>query len=99
MPAAAMKLGDLPEGVIPYISQTDLLVFKINSCGLRAKPAKRRIDALDAENVLTSLTAHTTLDLTDKQRDVVEPCIADVVKNGSQTKEWWRERLGLSTES
>ncbi|MCJ1401157.1 hypothetical protein MMC11_004369 [Xylographa trunciseda] len=95
MPAAAAELRDLPAGAIPYISATDLVVFKMNSCGLRAQTSKKRTDAADAQVLLERLTVHASLNLTDAQRAIVEPCIKDVVAHGTKTKGWWRERLGL----
>jgi hypothetical protein len=89
MPAAATKLRDLPAGAIPYISATDLVVFKMNSCG------KKRTDVADAQALLERLTVHASLNLTDTQRAIVEPCIKDVVAQGTKSKEWWSERLGL----
>lgn len=95
MPAAATKLQDIPVGGVPYISPTDLMVFKIFSCGLRAQAVKKRTDAADAEQVLTMMTEHSSLKLTSAQRAIVEPCIADMVAHGSKDDKWWREQLGL----
>ncbi len=88
MPAAAAKLSDLPAGAIPYISATDLVVFKMKSCGLRAQISKKRTDAADAQALLEGLTVHASLNLTDAQRVIVEPCIKDVVAHGTKTKAW-----------
>lgn len=95
MPAAAVKLRDLPAGAIPWISATDLVVFKINSCGLRAQTSKKRTDAADAQALLEKLTVHGSLNLTAAQRAIVELCIQDVVAHGTKSKAWWRQRLGL----
>lgn len=95
MPAAARAIKDIPMGLIPYISPTDLIVFKMNCCGLRAKPAKKVIDAGDAETLIQGQTSNSPLSLTGAQKDVVEPCIADMVQYGSQSEEWWRHRLGM----
>lgn len=95
MPAAAAKLRDLPAGAIPYISAIDLVVFKMNFCGLRAQTFKKRTDAADAQALLESLTVHASLNLTNDQRAIVEPCIKDLVAHGTKTKAWWRERLDL----
>ena len=95
MPAAAAKLRDLSLGAIPYISATDLVVFKINSCGLRAQTAKKRTDAVDAQALLEMLTVRASLNLTNAQAAVVAPCLDDVVANGSKSKAWWTERLGF----
>ncbi|EQB51598.1 hypothetical protein CGLO_08849 [Colletotrichum gloeosporioides Cg-14] len=95
MPTAALEVRTVPNGVIPYISPSDLIVFKINSCGLRAQAAKKRTDAADAQALLEFATKSSALSLTSAQRAVVEPCIADVVTHGSKKEKWWKERLGL----
>lgn len=95
MPAAAAELKDIPENVIPYISPTDLIVIKINSCGLRPQEKKKRTDATDAEALLEREALHSPLSLTSAQQAMVEPCIADVVMHGKHPEQWWRERLGL----
>lgn len=95
MPAAARKLKDIPKGTVPYISIVDLIVFKINSCGLRAQGSKKRRDALDAGNLLDKETQASPLSLTSAQKAIVEPCIVDVVAHGGHSEKWWRERLGL----
>jgi hypothetical protein len=95
MPAAAAKLRDLPAGATPYISATDLVVFKINSCGLRAQTAKKRTDAADAQALLERLTGQAPLSLSNAQKAAVEQGINDVVTYGTKTKAWWREKLGL----
>ena len=95
MPAAAAKLRDLPAGATPYISAIDLVVFKINSCGLRAQMSKKRTDAADAQALLDRLSGQAPLSLTNAQKAAVEQGINDVVTHGTKTKEWWREKLGL----
>jgi len=95
MPAAATRLRDLPSGAAPYISGIDLVVFKINSCGLRAQTSKKRIDAVDTQDLLARLTSHAPLNLTNIQKSAVEQGINDVVTHGTKTKAWWREKLGL----
>lgn len=98
MPAGAVKLIDLPDNTIPYISSTDLIVFKIHSCGLRAQREKRRVDAKDAEALLSQLAVRSPLALTDRQKLEIEPCIADVVEYGSYSEAWWRQRLGMPVQ-
>lgn len=99
MPAAAAKLKDIPAGVVPYISATDLVVFKINSCGLRAQAGKRRVDAGDAQILLETMTAAGPLRLTTAQRAVVEAGLESVIQNGRKNEAWWRERLGFKAGS
>ncbi|GAB1312204.1 hypothetical protein MFIFM68171_02414 [Madurella fahalii] len=52
LPAAAKKLKNIPAGSVPYISPTDLLIFKMHSCGLRAQALKSVVDATDAAALL-----------------------------------------------
>lgn len=95
MPESAKKLRDIEPGFVPYISTTDLVVFKIHSCGLRAVVAKRRVDARDARDILKVATRAGALGLSDAQQAAVESCIQDVVHHGDMTVEWWKQRLGL----
>ncbi|KAF2459309.1 hypothetical protein BDY21DRAFT_337915 [Lineolata rhizophorae] len=99
MPAAAVKLKDIAANAIPYISPTDLIIFKINSCGLRSQGVKKRTDAVDAETLLARETLHSPLTLTSTQQAIVAPCIVDVVTHGRQSEQWWRQRLGLPTSN
>ncbi|KAI9652038.1 MAG: hypothetical protein M1829_001975 [Trizodia sp. TS-e1964] len=94
MPAAAERLDRIPNGTAPCISQTDLIIFKICSCGLRSQVAKRRLDAADSQTLLENMPY--ALRLTPEQQAIVEPCIADVVAYGTETAEWWKQRLGLA---
>lgn len=87
-------MGSTPAGSVPYISPTDLLIFKINSCGLRAQADKKAIDANDAETLLSTMSR--PLSLTDDQRGIAETGLADVVANGTMTEDWWRQNLGLN---
>lgn len=95
LPSSAKKLRSIAEGEVPYISATDLIVFKINSCGMRAQASKKRLDAADARNLLEKQTAYSALSLTSAQRVVVESGIADVVEHGTKSEAWWRAKLGL----
>lgn len=95
MPPAAKKLLDIPKGAVPYIAAIDLIVFKINSCGLRAQGSKKRRDATDAETLLEKVIQSAPLSLSPQQKSIVEPCLADMVAHGSHAEEWWRTYLGL----
>lgn len=88
-------LSDIPNGVVPYISATDLLVFKINSCGLRAEPAKALRDASDAEALLNLELRSGPLILTPDQKVPVKAGLVDIAKHTNRTEGWWKERLGL----
>ncbi|KAK4234485.1 hypothetical protein C8A03DRAFT_37754 [Achaetomium macrosporum] len=92
-----VRVQDIPDGVIPYISRTDLIVFKLYSCGLRGQPDKGFTDALDAKDLLETLTA--PLALTTQQKTIVEDGIKDVMRHLQDIPQsWWRERLGLPEE-
>lgn len=77
------------------ISVVDLLVFKINSCGLRAVAPKRRTDAGDAEQLVRILEKQGGIRLTAAQLAVVETGLPDVVKYGDWPADYWRNKLGL----
>jgi len=96
MPSDAQRLSQIPAGTVPYISQTDLVVFKINSCGLRAQGSKKRTDAADAVALLQNMPS--PLRLTAEQQAIVEPSIRDVVTHGTKTEDWWRHCLGLAAQ-
>ncbi|KAK3372632.1 hypothetical protein B0H63DRAFT_527465 [Podospora didyma] len=93
LPSAATKLKNIPAGAVPYISPTNLLVFKINSYELRAQDAKKRADAQDAETLIISQGVQAPLKPTAQQQNIVEPCIADVTTSehvaAVATTEYW----------
>ncbi|KAH8665289.1 hypothetical protein BGZ60DRAFT_565429 [Tricladium varicosporioides] len=96
IPSTAQSLSQIPAGKVPFISQIDLLIVKLNSCGLWAQDAKKRVDALDAMSLLRDMA--TPLHLTAEQLAIVEPCIKDVVAHGTKTEDWWKQRLGLAVQ-
>ncbi|EXJ79894.1 hypothetical protein A1O3_08179 [Capronia epimyces CBS 606.96] len=57
---------------IPYISPTDLLVFKIFSCGLNRTSWQKDRDVHDAERLLEILADSKPLVLTTQQREAVK---------------------------
>ncbi|OIW30824.1 hypothetical protein CONLIGDRAFT_679579 [Coniochaeta ligniaria NRRL 30616] len=93
LPAAAQRLDSIPAGSVPYISPTDLLMFKMHSCGLRGDADKREQDAKDAETLLGAMTTPPTL--THHQQQLAELNVADVVTYGTRSEDWWRRKLGL----
>ncbi|KAH9216695.1 hypothetical protein DL95DRAFT_496314 [Leptodontidium sp. 2 PMI_412] len=95
LPPTSRVLSGIPNGVVPYISATDLLVFKINSCGLRAEPAKALRDASDAEALLNLELRSGPLILTPDQKVPVKAGLVDIAKHTNRTEGWWKERLGL----
>ncbi|KAF4627030.1 hypothetical protein G7Y89_g11129 [Cudoniella acicularis] len=95
LPPAAKVVSTIVDGVVPYISPVDLIVFKINSCGLRAENTKRRRDAADAAVLLDEETQSGPLNLTAQQKSTVEMGLIDVVNVSGKSENWWKQRLGL----
>ncbi|KAG5951266.1 hypothetical protein E4U57_006999 [Claviceps arundinis] len=97
LPEAAIRIKDVQQGEVPYISVLDLIIFKIFSCGMRAQAKKRLLDATDAESLVLYQIKNegSGIKLNAKQKEMVEPYIMDVVENGEKTEKWWRENLGL----
>lgn len=95
IPADAQQLKNIPAGCVPYISAVDLIVFKINSCGLRADAIKKETDAIDAQNLIRKVTATMLINLTTEQKTIVENGLADVLAFSTESEKWWREQLGL----
>ncbi|PVH75141.1 hypothetical protein DL98DRAFT_551790 [Cadophora sp. DSE1049] len=95
IPASSMVISTIPIGVVPYLSATDLLAFKINSCGLRADIQKRRLDAQDAVALLAHVAQSGPLTWTPGQRLAIEKGLGDVVSNSVSNETWWRGHLGI----
>ncbi|KAI1647086.1 uncharacterized protein F4817DRAFT_115910 [Daldinia loculata] len=99
-PPTAQRVKDIPEGTIPYITPSDLIVSKIFSCGLRGDPTKSRRDAADAENLLNEVTkSHGPLILAPHQLNPVQGGLPDVIRQTDKNRDWWMTRLGLVTPS
>ncbi|KAI6882626.1 hypothetical protein KC360_g5368 [Hortaea werneckii] len=98
IPPSAIKIKDISNGAISYISVEDLICFKINSCGMRAELKKRRTDAGDAESLLSNAVAKLPMTLSPSQREDIKGCIEDVVKYGDKSEDWWLKNLGLSAQ-
>ncbi|KAK4154605.1 hypothetical protein C8A00DRAFT_14312 [Chaetomidium leptoderma] len=96
--SAAQEVQNIPANTVPYISLTDLIVFKFGSCGMRALPTKKEIDARDARALLGMATA--PLVLTPDQQAIVENALKDVMDNANSIipRSLWRRRLGLPRE-
>ncbi len=73
----------------------DLIVFKINSCGMRATKDKKKRDADDAWNLLELATNGGALNLTCAQRKPVSDGLMAVVEMTGRPEAWWKSRLGL----
>jgi len=95
LPSACKVVNEIANGVVPYISATDLIAFKISSCGLRAEVPKGRRDANDAEALLRQESRSRPLVLTPEQKSAVEAGLPDVMKYSNSEEKWWKKSLGL----
>jgi hypothetical protein len=73
----------------------DLLVLKINSCGLRATEDKGVQDALDAMNLVNVLSANGAVSLNEIQRQAIQKGLQDVLDRTGTDIDWWNARLQL----
>ncbi|KAI1650241.1 uncharacterized protein F4817DRAFT_328740 [Daldinia loculata] len=96
LPDSAVRVQDILPNEIPYISLTDLIVFKLDSSGLRSNPVKKERDAQDAAALVAFATHKSFLQLSKKQEQVVEEALCDVAKCGTKEKDWWERRMGLT---
>ncbi|BDD57881.1 hypothetical protein MAP00_003206 [Monascus purpureus] len=98
LPSAAVAISSVHAGSLPYISEVDLLVFKINSCGLRPTPAKKIRDARDALSLLDDLRSKGPLILSPLQKAAVLQGLDDVAQLSGKDKDWWQSALALNHE-
>ncbi|KAF3058444.1 putative sugar transporter protein [Daldinia childiae] len=94
-PRLSCKSTNISRDEVPYISLTDLIVFKLDSSGLRSNPIKKERDAQDAAALVDFATHKSSLHLSEKQEQVVEEALCDVAKCGTKEKGWWERRMGL----
>ncbi|KAE8406745.1 hypothetical protein BDV37DRAFT_52499 [Aspergillus pseudonomiae] len=83
--SAAGPISAVRPGSLPYISETDLLIFKINSCGLRSTPAKKLRDATDARSLADDLSSKGPIVLSSTQKSAVLQGLDDVVRLSGKT--------------
>ncbi|KAE8148911.1 hypothetical protein BDV25DRAFT_10228 [Aspergillus avenaceus] len=96
LPSAAVAISSAEPSSLPYISEIDLLVFKINSCGLRPTPAKKLRDATDARSLAEDLGSRGPIILTPVQKTAVLQGLEDVAQLSRKDQAWWKEKLALS---
>ncbi|KAE8371069.1 hypothetical protein BDV26DRAFT_149522 [Aspergillus bertholletiae] len=96
LPSAAVPISAVRPGSLPYISEIDLLIFKINSCGLRPTPAKKLRDATDARSLADDLSSKGLIVLSSTQKSAVLQGLDDVVRLSGKDRAWWKSKLALS---
>lgn len=95
VPSAAVPISAARSNALPYISEIDLLVFKINCCGLRPTPAKKLRDATDARTLAEDLCSRGSINLTSAQKIAVLQGLDDVAQLSRRDKSWWVAKLAL----
>ncbi|KAJ5902768.1 hypothetical protein N7495_003296 [Penicillium taxi] len=96
VPSAAIPISTVRPNALPYISELDLLIFKINSCGLRPTPGKKLRDATDALELLEDLSSKGPIVLSVSQKNVILQCLDDVARTSGRDKAWWIAKLALN---
>ncbi|RYP20451.1 hypothetical protein DL767_009454 [Monosporascus sp. MG133] len=97
LPEAARRVRNIRDGELPYVSLADLVVFKLDSSGLRSNAAKKRRDAADAVALLEEHAAtNAKLELSLRKREIAHEALIDVVRYSDRSRAWWETRLGLS---
>ncbi|KAJ5257473.1 hypothetical protein N7524_009029 [Penicillium chrysogenum] len=95
VPSAAVPISAARSNALPYISELDLLVFKINCCGLRPTPAKKLRDATDARTLAEDMCSRGSINLTPAQKSAVLQGLDDVAQLSRRDKSWWMAKLAL----
>ncbi|EKV07087.1 hypothetical protein Pdw03_3938 [Penicillium digitatum] len=95
IPSAAVPISAARLNALPYISELNLLVFKINCCGLRPTPAKKLRDATDARTLAEDLCSRGSINLTPAQKSAVLQGLDDVAHLSRRDKSWWMAKLAL----
>ncbi|KAI2671302.1 hypothetical protein LCP963914a_9663 [Penicillium roqueforti] len=95
VPSAAVPISVARSNALPYISELDLLVFKINCCGLRPTPAKKLRDATDARTLAEDMCSRGSINLTPAQKSAVLQGLDDVAQLSRRDKSWWMAKLAL----
>ncbi|CAN8103908.1 unnamed protein product [Discula destructiva] len=95
LPSAARLAHEITPapGHLPYVSLVDLIVFKMDSCGLRDSTQGKQQEARDAAALLEAATTHCALELNEDQIRVVEECLPDILRHSTADKGWWQARL------
>lgn len=96
VPSAAIPISTVRPNALPYISELDLLVFKINSCGLRPTQGKKLRDATDALELIEDLNSKGSIVLSVSQKNAVTQCLDDLARVSGKDKAWWIAKLALN---
>ncbi|KAF7164867.1 hypothetical protein CNMCM5623_009294 [Aspergillus felis] len=96
LPADAATLEEVDPNQLPFLPLLDLLVYKINSCGMRPTADKRKQDAEDAQELVNILSWQGTITLDDSQKQAVLSGLDEMLEYSRESRQWWESALGLS---
>ncbi|GFF26107.1 hypothetical protein IFM58399_01294 [Aspergillus lentulus] len=96
LPAQAATLEEVDPNHLPFLPLVDLLVYKINSCGMRPTPEKQKQDAEDAQELVNILSSPGTITLDDSQKQAVVSGLDEMLEYSEEDRDWWESALGLS---
>ncbi|CAM1505996.1 Fc.00g116330.m01.CDS01 [Cosmosporella sp. VM-42] len=99
LPTSARPVRDDIE-ILPYVSLEDLLVFKVDACGLHERVTSKQREARDAAALLALASEHTSLKMEEDKLDKIQQSLADVAEFSlpEHDKSWWQRRLGVMAE-
>ncbi|KAM0340727.1 hypothetical protein ACHAPU_010317 [Fusarium lateritium] len=97
LPDTAKRVRDVTgEATLPYTSLADMIIFKMDACGLHENDSSKRLDACDAAALLDLASEHGALKLDEDKTERAEEALADMVEfSGVHDKGWWQRCLGM----
>ncbi|KAM0547819.1 hypothetical protein ACHAPJ_010165 [Fusarium lateritium] len=97
LPNSAKRVRDVTgEATLPYSSLEDLIIFKMDGCGLHENDMSKRRDACDAAALLELASEHGALKLDEDKTERAEEALADMVEfSDVHDKGWWQRCLGM----
>ncbi|KAL6917418.1 hypothetical protein ACHAPO_010139 [Fusarium lateritium] len=97
LPEAAKRVRDVKgESTLPYTSLEDIIIFKMDACGLHENDNSKRRDACDAAALLDLASEHGALVLDEDKTERAEEALADMVEfSDEKDKGWWQRCLGM----
>ncbi|KAF4446711.1 hypothetical protein F53441_9644 [Fusarium austroafricanum] len=97
LPDSAKRVRDVTnEATLPYTSLEDLIIFKMDACGLHENDMSKRRDACDAAALLELASEHGALRLDEDKTERAEEALGDMVEfSDEKDKGWWQRCLGM----
>uniref|UniRef100_A0A8H7N3Y5 Uncharacterized protein n=1 Tax=Bionectria ochroleuca TaxID=29856 RepID=A0A8H7N3Y5_BIOOC len=95
LPATARPVRE-NTNALPYISIDDLIVFKVDACGLREREASKRQEACVAAALLELASEHGPINVDEDKLDRIEQALPEILEfcDAEHDKSWWQRRLG-----